>query len=335
MSRFTLSRRGFLHLAAGVVPFASWPAIMWPSAASAVTPIPNVCRINALLPALEGIASHTKGELGVAVIDLAGGASCAVRGDEAFPLHSMVKLIVAALVAQRIGAGLFTLQMPVTLSQATRPGGVGPIDVALREQGDQTVSVEQLLDAIMLFSDNAACDGLMALAGGPAAIDADLRNWSANGIRVDRTMRELYAPFNRAKSETEAKQHYAALLADPRDRATPSGYAEFARRLASGSLLDTEATAIVMSRWTRSTLTPNRITAGLGPAWTVASRSGTGPNVGGRVSATNHAVLATSPAGRPVIVAAFLGNAPGSDASRAAVLAEVGRAVAEACAAAT
>jgi len=125
------------------------------------------------------------------------------------------------------------------------------------------------------------------------------------------------------------------LLADPRDRATPSGYAEFARRLASGSLLDAEATAIVVSRWKRSTLTPNRITAGLGPAWTVASRSGTGPNVGGRGSATNHAVLATSPAGRPVIVAAFLGNAPGSDASRAAVLAEVGRAVAEACAAAT
>jgi beta-lactamase class A len=335
MSRFTLSRRGFLHLAAGVAPLAIWPATMWSSAASAVTPAANVCRINALLPALEGIASRTKGELGVAVIDLAGGASCAVRGDDAFPLHSMVKLIVAASVAQRISAGQFTLQTPVTLSQATRPGGVGPIDVALREQGDQTVNVERLLDAIMLNSDNAACDGLMALAGGPAAIDADLRRWSVSGIRVDRTMLELYAPFNRGKSEAEAERHYAALLVDPRDRATPTGYAEFARRLASGSLLDAEATAIVMSRWTRSTLTPNRITAGLGAAWTVASRSGTGPNVGGRVTATNHAVLATSPAGRPVIVAAFLGNAPGSDAGRAAVLAEVGRAVAEACGAAT
>ena len=144
MSRFTLSRRGFLHLAAGVAPLAIWPATMWSTVASAVTPAANVCRINALLPALEGIASRTEGELGVAVIDLGGGASCAVRGDEAFPLHSMVKLIVAASVAQRISAGQFTLQTPVTLSQTARPGGVGPIDVALRDQGDQTVRVERL-----------------------------------------------------------------------------------------------------------------------------------------------------------------------------------------------
>lgn len=84
MSRFTLSRRSFLHLAAGAVPFAIWPATVWSSAASAVTPAANVCRINALLPALEGIASRTEGELGVAVIDLAGGASCAVRATRLF-----------------------------------------------------------------------------------------------------------------------------------------------------------------------------------------------------------------------------------------------------------
>jgi beta-lactamase class A len=334
MSRFPWSRRDFLQVAARVAPLLLLPTTLWSGLTHAAEPAPNVCRINALLPALQDVAARAKGELGVSVIDLAGGASCAVRGDETFPLHSMVKLIVAASVAQRTCAGLFTLQTPVTLSQATRPGGVGPIDVALREQGDQTVSVERLLEAIMLFSDNAACDGLMALVGGPAAIDADLRRWSVSGIRVDRTMRELYAPFNRAKSEAEAKRHYAALLADPRDRATPNAYAEFARRLAGGTLLDAAATAIVMGWWQRSTLTPNRITAGLGAGWTVASRSGTGPSVGGRVSATNHAVLATSPAGRPVIVAAFLGDASGGDAGRAAVLADVGRAVAEACSAA-
>lgn len=249
-------------------------------------------------------------------------------------MHSMVKLIVAASVAERIGKGVFTLQTAVPLLQATRPGGVGPIDVALRDQGDQTVSVERLIEAIMLYSDNAACDGLMALVGGPAAIDADLRRWSVSGIRVDRTMRELYAPFNRARNEAEAKRRYDALLADPRDCARPTAYAEFARRLVDGKLLDAEATAIVMAAWKRSTLTPNRLTAGLGGGWTVASRSGTGPNVGGRVTATNHAVLATSPAGRPIIVAAFLRNAPGTDAARAAVLAEVGHAVAAACAAA-
>ncbi|QEI04504.1 serine hydrolase [Pigmentiphaga aceris] len=335
MSRFSLSRRGFLHLAGGIAPFAIWPGAMLSATAAPVTASsslpPNVCRINALLPALQDIAARANGDLGVSVIDLVGGASCAVRADDSFPLHSMVKLVVAASVAYRIEQGAFGLQTLVALSQATRPGGVGPLDVALREQGDQTASVERLLEAILLYSDNAACDGLMALVGGPSVINADLRRWSVADMRVDRTMRELYAPFNAAQTEAESRLHYEAWLADPRDRTTPTAYADFARRLAGGSLLGAQATSIVMNGWQRSTLTPNRITAGLGAGWSVASRSGTGPTVAGRTTSTNHAVLATSPAGRPVLVAAFLRNAAGADAERAMVLADVGRAVATAC----
>jgi beta-lactamase class A len=331
MSRFALSRRGFLQLAGGITPLALFPTAMWSSGAFAEEPA-NVCRINALSMALQDVAARAPGELGVAVVDMTGGGSCAVRGDEPFLLHSSVKLIVAASVADRISRGAFTLQTAVTLRQSTRPGGVGPVDVALRDQGDQTASVARLLEAMMLYSDNAACDGLMALAGGPAGIQQDLARWSVTGIRVDRTMRDLYAPFNAATSAAESQRHYDALLADPRDRATPNAYANFALRLAAGVLLDATGTGIVMPSWQRSTLTPNRISAGLGGGWTVGSRSGTGPTMNGRTSGTNHAVLATSPAGRPVIVAAFLRDAPGGDAARAAVLAEVGRAVAAACA---
>jgi beta-lactamase class A len=333
MSHLALSRRGFLQLAGGIAPLALFPTAMWPSNVFADEP-GNVCRINALSVALQGVAARASGGLGVAVVDMTGGGSCAVRGDEPFLLHSSVKLMVAASVADRISRGTVTLQTPVTLRRAMRPGGVGPVDVALRDAGDQTVSVQRLLEAIMLYSDNAACDGLMTLAGGPAAIQEDLHRWSVAGIRVDRTMRELYAPFNTATSDAESQRHYDALLADPRDRATPDGYANFARRLVAGVILDATGTAIVMQAWQRSALTPNRITAGLGAGWTVASRSGTGPTVNGRTTATNHAVLATSPAGRPVIVAAFLRDAPGNDAERAAVLAEVGKAVAAACGAA-
>lgn len=328
MSRITLSRRDFLQVAG----LAALPiSAMWFPTAAAAEPAANVCRVHALSLALQDIATGTAGDLGVSIIDMASGASCAVRGDEPFPMHSSVKLIVAASVVERLRQGVFTLATPVKLMQSNRPGGVGPVDVALRDEGDQTVSVEQLLEAIMVYSDNAACDGLMALVGGPAAIDADLRRWSATGIRVDRTMGELYRPFNAARSEGEAQRHYDALLADPRDRATPTGYATFARRIADGSLLDAQATALVMGWWRRGTLIPNRITAGLGAGWMVASRSGTGPSVAGRTTSTNHAMLATSPGGRQIIVSAFLRNAPGKDAERAAVLADVGRAVRVAC----
>ena len=292
MSRLALSRRGFLQLTGSMSSLALLPTALWPSNTFAEEP-PNVCRINALSVALDGVAARAPGELGVAVVDMTGGGSCAVRGDDPFLLHSSVKLIVAASVADRIARGVFTLQTPVSLRQATRPGGVGPLDVALRDQGDQTASVARLLDAIMQYSDNAACDGLMALVGGPAAIQEDLRRWSMTGIRVDRNMRDLYAPFNAATSDAESQRHYAALLADPRDRATPTAYANFALRLAAGVLLDATGTAIVMQAWQRSALTPNRITAGLGAGWTVASRSGTGPTVNGRTTGTNHAVLAT------------------------------------------
>lgn len=298
-------------------------------AAAAVLAAPTLTRAapdrwRTLDASLSALSATVDGRLGVCVRDLGDGGTSSLHGRERFVMHSTVKMIVCASIAERIARGEIGLKQSVRVPAEGRPGGQGAIDKALAAHGDGRFSVLALMEAAMLDSDNAGCDAMFSLLGGPQAVDADLRRWGIAGIRVGRTMAQTYLPF---RDTVRAKAVYDALLKDPGNDATPDGYAEFTVRLVNGSLIAPAATTLVTDLFARSRLGPGRVTAGLGPGWTVSSRTGGGPTVNGRCSGTHQTVYATTSTGRRLVVSAFLGDAAGDSARRDAVLAEVGRRV--------
>ena len=172
---------------------------------------------------LEAAAAAAPGLLGAAVTETSGDrARAMVNGEAACPMHSTVKLIVAAWAAGEVARGRLADDRTVTLRKATSPRGVGRIDKALGAAGTLAVTVGQMLEAMMLDSDNAAMDGLLTLSEGPAAVAQALE--LPAGVNMART---LFEQYEAAPSTQEA---YRAWLADGLDSASPLAFAEVVQR---------------------------------------------------------------------------------------------------------
>ncbi|GHI03895.1 serine hydrolase [Streptomyces cellostaticus] len=108
--------------------------------------------------------------------------------EESLPLASVVKVPLALAVLDRIAAGDLDPARPVTLDPAT--SSVGPTGLAAFRH-PATVAVGDLLLLMLSVSDNAAADALFDLV--PVAdVDARLRAWGCEGIRVRHRMNHMY-----------------------------------------------------------------------------------------------------------------------------------------------
>ena len=128
--------------------------------------------------------------VGIAVMDVQTGWVASVQGDRPFPQQSVSKLWVALTVMEAVDAGRLSLDQPVTLTDADRSVFNQPI-THLIENGVYQTSVGDLVQRALIQSDNAANDKLMALSGGPAAVQAFLASRGMSGIRLAEDQRQL------------------------------------------------------------------------------------------------------------------------------------------------
>lgn len=108
--------------------------------------------------------------------------------DEPVPLASVVKVPLALVALDRIATGNLDAARQVTVDPAT--SSVGPTGLAAFRH-PATVAVGDLLLLMLSVSDNAAADALFDLIP-VAEVDARLRAWGCEGIRVRHRMNHMY-----------------------------------------------------------------------------------------------------------------------------------------------
>lgn len=116
------------------------------------------------------IASDIDSTVGVAALHIESGRRVAVRGDEQFPMGSVNKLPIALAFMRAVDSGQISLSSDVTVQPAEFASGHSPIRDAARGRA-VTMSVDELLEAMLGESDNTASAALLKLAGGPAAVE--------------------------------------------------------------------------------------------------------------------------------------------------------------------
>lgn len=298
-----------------------------PSARAATSPAgaPSDDRIAALAssigPATVGIAIKPIGEDSLTGINL----------DKPMPMQSVFKAALGAAVLARVDAGELDLSRQITISETDLAPPFSPIADGWPQRS--SYSVAELIEAAAGHSDNTAADVLAGLIGGPAAVTAFLRDNGIDEMRVDRTERQLqteatgvpaFRPDMRGETAWSAvmanvpeSQRRAALdkyLADPRDTSTPRAAIEFLDKLATGKLLSSTSTALLIKVMTESPTGRMRLRAGLPEGASVAHKTGTGRRILGVASAMNDIGIATLPNGRRIAVAVFVNGTRASDA---------------------
>jgi beta-lactamase class A len=229
------------------------------------------------------------GQIGVYAIDTGNGKEIAWRADEAFPMCSTFKAVLAAALLER------SVKAPKLMQKRIRYGKSAllnhcPITEKHLRDG---MTIEELCAATVAYSDNAAANLLLKEIGGPAKLTAYLRSIGDQTTRLDRWEPELNT----------------SIPGDLRDTTTPRVMATTLRKLALDKALPAAQQSRLQEWLIGNTTGDERIRAGVPSGWKVGDKTGTGP-----YGATND-IGVLWPAGRaPIVLAIYLRrNQPKAD----------------------
>ena len=258
-----------------------FPLLLWllalvaqPAAAA------SSARLQPLEQQLSVLLASKPGDYGVAALDLDSGETVSVNGDRAFPMASTVKVAVAAAYLAQVDHGRRSLNQWI---------------------GGRTA--RDLMEAMLIHSDNAATDRLIANLGGPSTVQTWL-NWNKlNNIRIDRNIAQLL------RSPRD--------LWDVRDSSTPNAMVTMLKQIDRGNVLTPTSRQYLLDTMRRCETGKNRMRALLSPSTPVEHKTGT---LNGLTSDVGFITLAN---GRRLAVAFFARG--GTDRPRG--IAEAARAV--------
>lgn len=288
-----------LHRRTLITALAAAPLVMPALAKAAVfsntPPSDLTSRINEL-------ERRSGGRLGVAVLDTRTGRKFAWRGDERFRMCSTFKMPLSAAILRRVDQGRERLDRRVTFGRDVLMGN-SPV---VEKHVDDGMTIAQLCEATIIWSDNASANLLLDALGGPADLTRFLRALGDQTTRCDRREPEL---------NTGAPE-------DLRDTTTPTAILSTWKTLLLGDTLS-PASRQQLTDWVVANKTGNkRLRAGLPKGWKVGDKTGNNGK-----DTTNDIGIVWPPGRKPILIAAFHDRGSSDDDARSAVHADIARAV--------
>jgi beta-lactamase class A len=207
---------------------------------------------------LRELAEAFDGDVGVAVRHLQRRRAADLNGDRAFPLASIAKLPIAYAALRQGQAGPID---SVTVTAADRAPG------ETRFAAGTVAHISQLVERSLANSDNTASDVLLRLAGGPAEVTRFVADLGVAGVRVDRSMHQVFSDWRQAGP--------AAFVRDERDTGTAAGIVALLAALHRGDALDSAEREVILHGLRSAVTGPDRIRAGAPPGASVAHKTGT------------------------------------------------------------
>jgi len=290
---------------------------------------------------LESFSAIAKGTLGIGVIHLESGRELFVNGATAFPMASTYKVPIAVQLLRLVDQGRLRLDEMVTLKPSDLHPGSGTISNLLDDPG-VALSQRNLLELMLLISDNSATDLVLKAAGGGAAVNARLAELGVSGISVDRPTIHLIADAigvkNLGPEEQWTRAGFGALAGavsqadqaaareafyrDRRDTSTPEGMARLLAKIWRKETLSPAMTDLLLDIMYRCETGPARL-KGVLPSWTrVAHKTGT-LNLG---VANDVGIIDLPDGAGHMVIAAFVKEAQGDVAAQERAIAMAARA---------
>ncbi|WP_457219656.1 class A beta-lactamase [Nocardia gipuzkoensis] len=288
MSPSTISRRGLLG-AAALLPLAGCAAENPPSASPVVRTDDHHDRLDELERTFDA-------RLGVYALATGSGTTIAHRADERFAFCSTFKTPAAAAVLHRNPLPHLETVVTYTEDDLLKNASITPRHVATG------MTIRQLCDAAVRYSDGTAGNLLLRDIGGPAQLTEYVRSLGDMVTRMDRIEPAI----------TEATP------GDLRDTTSPRAFGTVYQKIVLGDALPADKRAFLRDLMERNATAAGaqRIRAGVPQGWTVADKTGTGD-----YGTLNDIAIVWPPASAPVVIAIMSSKATADAAYDQALIA--------------
>ena len=273
--------------------FSAIPALIaWPALARAAP------------DALVAYERDTGGRIGLYAENLTTGLRISWRANERFVMCSTFKASLAAMILARVDHGQDQLAQMISYRPEDVPNWYAP--VAKKNLAKGVMSVADMCEAAVEYSDNTCANLLLARVGGPSALTAFWRSIGDAVTRLDHNEPIL----NRSPP------------GDPHDTTTPAAMAANLRRLLLGKALSASSRERLTGWMLDCKTGEERLRAGIPKTWRIADKTGNN----GKDAAGDIAVAWPKP-DAPVLICAYTQGGLPTAPRLARVFADIGRMV--------
>ncbi|WP_419934226.1 class A beta-lactamase [Candidatus Palauibacter sp.] len=313
------------------------PAI--PLTAQSVMPAGDA-GLGRLLAEIERLAPNSGGTVGVGAIHLETGRAVWFNEDDRFPMASTYKVPIAVQLLSRVDRGEISLADMVELEPTDIHPGSGTISNLFDDPG-VALSLRNLLELMLLISDNSATDLTLTAAGGPDAVNARMAELRVDGLSVNRPTSVLIGDYSGVETPADGRISMAefrdraggvsaserdaareAFSTDARDTSTPRAMAHLLAMTWAGKALGSKNTEVFKDIMLRVQTGAGRIKGVLPPGTEVGHKTGT---IGGTTNDVGYIYLPDG-AGH-VIAVVFVKDSDRPVPVREAAIAQISRAI--------
>lgn len=239
------------------------------------------------------LAKMTTGTVGVAAIHIESGREVHLNSGERFPMASTFKIPLAVQLLTLVDQGSLSLDKMISLRPSDLHPGSGTLSQLFDDPG-VSLSLRNLLELMLIISDNSATDIIWKEAGGAPTVQARLSALSVKGISVDRPTVLLIANATgidtlppesewtptrlqellKAVPEAQRDAARTAFYNDQRDTATPEAMAQLLAKIWRKEALSRDRSELLLDIMYRCTTGPARLKGLLRSDIRVAHKTG-------------------------------------------------------------
>jgi beta-lactamase class A len=250
--------------------------------------------LNRLRGELERLSAIARGKVGVGIIHLETGRELFLNGNEPFPMASTYKVPIAVQLLTKVDRGTVRLDSMITLTPNDLHPGSGTLTSLFDDPG-VSLSLRNVLELMLLISDNSATDLALKAAGGGKEVNARLAALNVTGISVDRPTilliadaigikdlgpekdwsLETFRQKSRGITPEQSKQAALDFYKDRRDTSTPEGMARLLQKIWKRDGLSEASAALLLDIMLRCQTGEARIKGLLPPRTEVMHKTGT------------------------------------------------------------
>ena len=254
----------------------------------------TAARMEKLVRQIKKLLRDAEGEVGIAVKHIESGQEFELAGRASYPMASVFKVPVLVEVMAQIKEGKLALDDEVGIQESDQHLGSGLLS-SLTAPGIK-LSVRNLINLMMIHSDNSATDLLLAKVGA-GNVNQRLRELGIEGISVDRSCQELIMDFvgldyekykglpldqvtaelkkARSRNWEEHRLEVKKFGQNPEDQSTPLAMNRLLEKIFKKEILDRESCDFILSVMLRCQTGAGRIKGGLPEGTALAHKTGT------------------------------------------------------------
>lgn len=259
---------------------------------------------------IAAIATRSGGTVGVAITNLDTRDSLSLNNDPVYPMQSVFKFPIAMAILHQVDEGKFKLDQKLYIDKKWMvPDTYSPLRDAY-PQGNVEQTLAQLLQYSVSKSDNIACDFLIDLAGGEAAVNDYIHGLGIKQINIVASEAKMHANWNIQYSNNCA----------------PTAMIQLLDIMNKGTALTKTSNDFLWKIMLETTTGKKRIKGLLPEGTQVAHKTGLSDTKDGLTAATNDVGIIILPNKQKLAIVVYVMNTKADETLRESTIAEIAKA---------